>query len=130
MHGLVVAWSIIPAGEFIGLVFGLRDIPSGIVGGLLTYPTTLVAGVGAVKARRLTGWRRWALLFQGIFQFVVVFLPIPLLKLDGPSWAAEAAWQLIWALVGVAALTAHVSRSRDVSSPGRSDIQPALEGED
>lgn len=52
----------------------------------------------------MTGWRRWTLLVEGVYETGVIL--VPLLVLDwGPSWATEAGWQLCWVLVGVAALT-------------------------
>jgi hypothetical protein len=104
MHGLVLAWGLLVVAEVGDLVFHwtAADVLTGI-GGLLTYPTTLVAGVAAIRAGPLTRWRRWALLGLGIYQIGVILVPL-LLGAAGPGWPAEAGWQLGWITVGVAAV--------------------------
>lgn len=104
MHVLVVAWGLLVIGQVISLVTGW-DSPLLIVGGLLTYPAALVAGTAVVRAARLTGWRGWTLLIEGVYE--TAFILVPLLVANwGPNWATEAGWQLCWVLVGVAALRA------------------------
>lgn len=102
MHGLVLAWGLLVIAEAGGLArWGAADALTGI-GGLLTYPVTLVAGIAAVRGGRLTHWRRWALLGLGVYQIGVLLVPL-LVAAAGPSWPAEAGWQLGWLAVGVAA---------------------------
>ena len=55
-----------------------------------------------MHAGRLTGWRRWTLLVEGVFETLVVLVPLLVLNW-GPSWVTEAGWQLCWVLVGTAA---------------------------
>lgn len=104
LRGLALGWSMLVAGQVLSLLTGWDATALQAPGGLLTFPTAVVAGVAAVRAGRLVGWRRWALLAQGGYASVVILGP--LLAADwGPSWATEAGWQLSWALVGWAALT-------------------------
>jgi len=106
LRGLLLAWALLVAGEIAQLATGSETAPlvnalQGI-GGLLTYPTGLVAGVAVARAGRLQGWRRWPLLATAVYETVVILVPV-LVTNSGPSWAAEAAWQAGWALVGAAA---------------------------
>lgn len=123
MHVLVFAWGLLVTGQVVSLVTGWEPPGVGIVGGLLTYPTALIAGIAVVRAGRMTGWRRWALLVEGTYETAVILVPL-LAANWGPSWATEAGWQLCWVLVGVAALSeAHshsllpVNRTRPVITP-------------
>jgi hypothetical protein len=103
MHGLVLAWGLLVIAEAGNLArWGAADALTGI-GGLLTYPVTLVAGIAAVRGGPLTHWRSWALLGLGVYQIGVLLLPLVVAG-AGPSWPAEAGWQLGWLTVGVAAL--------------------------
>jgi hypothetical protein len=103
MHGLALAWALLVIAEVGDLArWGAADALTGI-GGLLTYPTTLVAGIVAVRGGQLTGWRRWPLLGLGGYQIGVLLIPL-LLAAAEPSWPAEAGWQLGWLTVGVAAV--------------------------
>jgi hypothetical protein len=56
-----------------------------------------------VRAGRLTGWRRWTLLGEGIYEVTLILVPL-LFGAAGPSWVIEAGWQLCWVAVAVAAL--------------------------
>ena len=109
MHGLVLAWALLVGGQVLNLL-GLHDNVLVPVGGLGSYPAAIIAGIGVVLVDRLPGWRRWTLLVQGLYMTFIVFLPLVIFNLDGPSWVVEAVWQLMWALVGVAALTTQGSR--------------------
>jgi hypothetical protein len=104
MHVLVFAWGALVLSQLLKLTVGWEVPGVGIVAGLLTYPAALLAGYAVVRAGRLTGWRRWPLLLEGVYETAVIL--VPLLALNwGPSWATEAGWQLCWVLVGVAALS-------------------------
>jgi hypothetical protein len=67
----------------------------------------------AVRAGRLTGWRRWTLLGVGAYQTTLILVPV-LLGAAGPSWPA---WQVCWVLVGVAAV--RQPRAGDEPRPDR-----------
>ena len=111
MHVLVFAWGALVLGQFLKLTVGWEVPGVGIVAGLLTYPAALLPGYAVVHAGRLTGWRRWTLLVEGVYETMVIL--VPLLALNwGPSWATEAGWQLCWVLLGVAALTQSQETSR------------------
>lgn len=103
MHVLVLAWGALVLGQVVKLTMGWDVEVVGIVGGLLTYPAALVAGLAVVRSGRWTGWRRWTLLGEGVYETVVILVPL-LVANWGPSWATEAGWQLSWVMVGVAAL--------------------------
>jgi hypothetical protein len=111
IHGLVAAWALLVTAQIGALANSgtAADLLTGL-GGLLTYPTTLIAGIVAVRGGMLTGWRRWALLGQALYQICVILLPI-LVWRSGPNWAAEAGWELGWVAVGVAAATQPTTRS-------------------
>ena len=104
LHGLVLGWFLLVVAQLGSLGFAWRaaDAMTG-VGGLLTYPTVVLAGAAAVGAGRLTGWRRWTLLGEAVYQLALILVPL-LLGAGGPGWAAEAGWQLCWLVVGVAAV--------------------------
>ncbi len=103
MHVLVLSWGALVLGQVVKLSLGW-DLPVvGIVGGLLTYPAALVAGFAVVRGGRWTGWRRWTLLGEGVYETLVILVPL-LIANWGPSWATEAGWQLSWVIVGAAAL--------------------------
>jgi hypothetical protein len=104
MHVLVLAWGALALGQLLSLTIGWQVPGVGIVAGLLTYPAAVVAGSAVVRGGRLTGWRRWTLLVEGVYETLVILVPL-LVFGWGPSWATEAGWQLCWVLVGVAALT-------------------------
>jgi hypothetical protein len=69
------------------------DVLTGI-GGLLTYPTTLFAGIAAVRAGRLSRWRRWALLGLGVYQISVILVPL-LLGAPGPAGPSRPVGSLV-----------------------------------
>lgn len=104
MHVLVFAWGALVLGQLLKLTIGWEAPGVGIFAGLATYPAALLAGYAVVHAGRLTGWRRWPLLVEGVYETLVIL--VPLLALNwGPSWVTEAGWQLCWVLLGVAALS-------------------------
>ena len=104
MHVLVLAWGALVLSQLVKLALGLDLGVVGIVGSLLTYPAALVAGFAVLRAGRWSGWRRWTLLGEGVYETLVILVPL-LVANWGPSWATEAGWQLSWVLVGAAALT-------------------------
>lgn len=104
MHVLVFAWGALVLGQLVKLTLGWDLAAAGIVGGLLTYPSALVAGFAVLHSGRWAGWRRWTLLGEGVYETLVILVPL-LVANWGPSWATEAGWQLSWVIVGAAALT-------------------------
>jgi YD repeat-containing protein len=115
MHVLVLAWGSLVLGQLLKLTIGWDAPALGIVGGLLTYPAALVAGYVVLRGGRLTGWRRWPLLVEGVYETLVIL--VPLLAWNwGPSWATEAGWQLCWVLLGAAALAQ--TRKSELLAPG------------
>jgi hypothetical protein len=122
LHGLVLAWILLviaQAGD-LGFRWTTADVLTGI-GGLLTYPTALVAGIAAVRGGQLTRWRRWALLGLGAYQIGVILVPL-LLATAEPSWPAEAGWQLGWFTVGAAAVQQGL---RKIPAPPGAQREPA-----
>jgi hypothetical protein len=104
LHGLVVGWLLLVIGQGADVWFSWSAAPTMIgVGGLLTYPTALVAGATVVRAGLLTGWRRWTILVEGVYQSAVILVPL-LLGGPGPGWLSEAGWQVCWVVVGVSVL--------------------------
>ena len=104
MHVFVLAWGALVLGQLVKLTLGWDLGVAGIVAALLTYPAALVAGFAVLRAGRWSGWRRWTLLGEGVYETVVILVPL-LVANWGPSWATEAGWQLSWVVVGAAALT-------------------------
>lgn len=104
---IVGAWALVTLGGALQLarVGSASDVVTGI-GGLLGYVAALVFGVVVARARVLTGWRRWMPLAQAAYLVLVVLLPVIVLNSDGPVWPVESLWQLGWAGVGMAVLTA------------------------
>jgi hypothetical protein len=125
LHGLVFGWLLLVLAQAAKVWFSgpAADTVTG-VGGLLTYPTVLATGAAAVRAGCLTGWRRWSLLGEGLYQTTLILVPL-LLGAVGPGWLVEAGWQLCWVVVGGAALQ-QVAESRRVEghATGRSRLLP------
>ncbi len=111
MRALVLAWGALVLGQLLKLTTGWEPPGLGIAAGLATYPAALLAGSAAVRAGRLTGWGRWALLLEGVYETLVILVPL-LAANWGPSWATEAGWQLCWVLLGAASLTEASRTSR------------------
>ncbi|MGN6162506.1 MAG: hypothetical protein ACTHOG_12495 [Marmoricola sp.] len=97
---LVFAWALVTLGEVtqIAGVKAASDALTGI-GGLLTYPATVVTGFCLAGAGTLSGWRRWVLAVQGLYMVAAILVPAMVMNQD-PTWATEAVWQLGWAIVG------------------------------
>jgi hypothetical protein len=71
-------------------------------GALLGSIGMILTGVGSVRARRWTGWHRWAPLLPGVFPFVGMF---PVAAVAGaPMLVSLVGWSLSWVPFGVAAL--------------------------
>lgn len=73
-----------------GALYGIASTASGL--GLL------VAGIGVVRARRWSGWRRWSALLAGVCLFVVVMPTLMAPFLIGRL--GIAAWMLTFAVLG------------------------------
>jgi hypothetical protein len=74
---------LLPAGAFLGA--------AGMV----------VTGIAVLRARRWTGWRRFAPLVAGLYPFVAMFGFV--IVTGGPNALAIVGWSLPWLLVGLAA---------------------------
>jgi hypothetical protein len=70
-------------------------------GALLGAAGMVVTGIAVVRARRWTGWRRYAPLIVGLYPFVAMFGFV--IVTGGPNLFAVVGWSLPWILVGVAA---------------------------
>lgn len=77
MHGLVFGWLLLVLGQaaMVWVSWSGADTVTG-VGGLLTFPTVLVAGAAVVGSRALTAWRRWSLLGVGLYQTTLILVLI------------------------------------------------------
>ena len=102
MHVLVLAWAALVFSHLLTLSISWEAPGVGIVAGLLTYPAALLPGYAVVHAGRLTGWRRWTLLVEGVCRRWSSSFHCWSWNW-GPSWVTEAGWQLCWVLVGPAA---------------------------
>jgi hypothetical protein len=126
LRGLLLAWALLVTAQIGQLTTG-SDTASLVnalqgIGGLLTYPTGLVAGAAVASAGRLQGWRRWPLLAMAGYETVVILVPV-LVTNSGPSWLAEAGWQVGWALVGAAAWS---QARQDAVGPVTTPAEPPI----
>jgi hypothetical protein len=74
----------------------------------------ILAGIAVLRTGRWTGWRRYLVLAQGIYVFVVM-TPVIIIAGGPPSVPAIGAllvWEVLWVLIAVAAL---METAREVS---------------
>lgn len=74
------------------------------VGGIFQLLGGLLAGIAVATAKRWNGWQRFALLFQGLYYLIVLFLPI-VISNQSPSQLAESVWQITWFITSLALFT-------------------------
>jgi hypothetical protein len=80
------------------------------IGALVTAVGMTLVGVAVLRARRWSGWRRFAPLLAGIYPFVTMF-PFIFITSE-PSFLAIAGWGLPWLLLGYAMRSeAHETRA-------------------
>jgi hypothetical protein len=105
-------------GQTLQTVFGYAVQEIGIfyaAGALLVGIGTLVLGISTIRARRLSGWRRFAPLSVGAYYALMI--PVQVVFFIGPDGAPSntllAFWGLTWMLLGYAIQ----SEAREPESP-------------
>lgn len=98
--------------EFVCLAVGYDDevvlLP---VAAMLTAIGLVVAGIGAIRAARWEGWRRFAPITMGIYPFVFMF-PILALTHARPNLFVSM-WALTYVLIGAASLRPRMQGERE-----------------
>jgi len=97
-------------GQLLQTAFGFVTQEIGIfyaAGALLVGLGTLLLGIAAILARRLSGWRRYAPLSVGVYYALMI--PVQVVFFIGPNGAPSstllAFWGFAWVLLGYAILT-------------------------
>jgi len=97
-------------GQLLQTAFGFATQEIGIfyaAGALLVGIGTLLSGISAILARRLSGWRRYAPLSVGAYYALMI--PVQVVFFIGPNGAPSstllAFWGFAWALLGYAIFT-------------------------
>jgi hypothetical protein len=97
-------------GQLLQTVFGFATQEIGIfyaAGALLVGLGTLLLGIAAILARRLSGWRRYTPLSVGAYYALMI--PAQVVFFIGPNGAPSstllAFWGFTWALLGYAIFT-------------------------
>ncbi len=81
------------------------------VGALVTAVGMTLVGVAVLRAKRWSGWQRFAPLLAGVYPFVAMF---PFIFITNePSMLAIAAWGLPWLLLGYAIYSGSPASPRD-----------------
>jgi hypothetical protein len=105
----IAIWAIavgaLAAGQALGLL-GPVDLPLAPIGGIGQVVGSILTAVAVWRARRWTGWRRFApaiwaayvLLLFVAFAMALPGLTVPAADASGtsPSFLAEAIWQVAW----------------------------------
>jgi hypothetical protein len=74
------------------------------VGGVLQLLGGLLTGIAVVIAKRWNGWQRFALLLQGSYYLIVLFVPIAIAN-RSPTQLGESIWQVTWFITSLALFT-------------------------
>lgn len=74
------------------------------VGGIFQLLGGLLAGIAVATSRRWGGWQRFALLLQGLYYLIVLFLPI-VISNQSPTQLGESVWQITWFITSLALFT-------------------------
>jgi hypothetical protein len=74
------------------------------VGGIFQLLGGLLTGISVVTKKRWTGWQKYALLLQGLYYLIALFLPI-LISNQSPTQLSEALWQVTWFITSLALFT-------------------------
>jgi hypothetical protein len=97
-------------GQLLQTAFGYATQEIGIfyaAGALLVGLGTLLLGIAAILARRLSGWRRYAPL--GVGAYYALMIPVQVVFFIGPNGAPSntllAFWGFAWAFLGYAIFT-------------------------
>ncbi len=115
-------WIVLLVALPLGVITGNNNLLLFPIGGLTSMLGGLLAGVAVVVARRWHGWRRFSVLFYGLFYFLVLMLPLMVANRE-PTPFTEVLWGLAWLPMGYALVTS-------VQDDGTTRRNPAPEGEE
>jgi hypothetical protein len=71
------------------------------VGGIFQLLGGVLTGFAVTTARRWNGWQRFALLLQGLYYLIVLFIPI-VVSNQSPTQLTEGLWQVTWFITSLA----------------------------
>jgi hypothetical protein len=94
-------WSLTVGGRTAEAIEGDAAVVLLPAGALLGAVGMVVTGIAVIRARRWTGWRRFAPLAAGLYPFVAMFGFV--IVTGGPNLFAVVGWSLPWIAVGLAA---------------------------
>ncbi|HEV2121677.1 MAG TPA: hypothetical protein VGW38_02745 [Chloroflexota bacterium] len=94
-------WITLIVAGLLALITGNNDLPLFPIGGLASMLGGLLAGVAVAVAGRWHGWRRFSVLFYGLFYFLVLMLPLMVANRE-PTLITEVLWGLAWLPIGAA----------------------------
>ncbi|HFQ94842.1 MAG TPA: hypothetical protein ENK32_12575 [Anaerolineae bacterium] len=91
---------MIIAADLVSLLTGSADNLLYPLGGLTTMLFGLLAGIAVARNKNWSGWGRFALLLEGLYQLMMV---LPLILIDSePTLLTESLWMATWFLLGLA----------------------------
>ena len=93
-------WIMLTVAGILALITGNNDLPLFPIGGLASIIGGLLTGIAVVVAGRWHGWRRFSVLFYGLFYLLVLMLPLMIANRE-PTLITELLWGLAWLPIGV-----------------------------
>ena len=98
-----IGWAALIVANLIGLLTGNADNLLYPLGGLTNMFFGLLAGIAVALNRSWSGWGRFALLLQGVYNLLVMMvLPLILTGSIDPTLLTESLWMATWFLLGLA----------------------------
>jgi hypothetical protein len=98
-----IGWAMLIVANLIGLFAGSGDNLLYPLGGLTSIVFGLLAGISVALNRNWSGWGRFALLIQGLYNLLVMMvLPLALTGSVDPTLPTESLWMATWFLLGLA----------------------------
>jgi hypothetical protein len=98
-----IGWAMLIMGNLVSLLTGNADNLLYPLGGLTSMLFGLLAGIAVASNRNWSGWGRFALLWQGLYNLLVmVVLPLVLTGSIEPTLLTESLWMAAWFLLGLA----------------------------
>ncbi len=113
-----IGWALLIGANLISLLTGNADNLLYPLGGLTSMLFGLLAGIAVALNRSWSGWGRFALLLQGVYNLLVMMiLPLVLTGSIDPTLLTESLWMATWFLLGLALFqSTHEEKSIDAQA--------------